>query len=138
VSLGPAQIHPEQHLGPVLRFGAPGTRLDIDKRVVLIELTREHAPELELLDRLLGAGEIALDITEQLRVVFGTGEFEQFGSIAQGLVELRDRRNDIAQGRALAAQALGTFRRRPDRRVLEFALDFLEPFTLDVVVKDTP
>ncbi len=32
--LGPAQVHPHQHLGPVLRLGAAGARMDGDDRVL--------------------------------------------------------------------------------------------------------
>src|SRR3546814_11924870 len=37
-AFGPAQIHAQQHLGPVLRFGASGAGLQINISVVLVEL----------------------------------------------------------------------------------------------------
>jgi hypothetical protein len=39
---------------------------------------------------------------------------------------------------ALAAQLLGVFGAVPDRGIFQFAGDFRQAFTLDVVVKDTP
>ena len=41
-ALGPAQIHPEQHLGPVLRLGAAGAGMDGHDRVLAIVLAAEH------------------------------------------------------------------------------------------------
>ena len=39
-ALGPAQVHAQQHLGPVLRLGAARARMDRDDRVLAIELAR--------------------------------------------------------------------------------------------------
>ena len=41
-ALGPAQVHPQQHLGPVLRLGAAGARMDRDDGVLAIVLAAEH------------------------------------------------------------------------------------------------
>ena len=40
--LGPAQVHAQQHLRPVLRLGAAGARMDRDDRVLAIVLAAEH------------------------------------------------------------------------------------------------
>jgi hypothetical protein len=138
MTLGPAQIHPEQHLGPVLRLGTTGAGLDIDKGIVLIEFASEHAPKLETLDRLLGSVEIALDVAEQLLVTFGASQIKKLVSIRQRLFQRRDRGDDVAQRCAFAAEILRALRFRPYLRILELALYFLEPLVLDVVVKDTP
>ena len=45
-ALRPAQVHAQQHLGPVLRLGAAGARMDRDDRVLAIELARQHRPDL--------------------------------------------------------------------------------------------
>jgi hypothetical protein len=67
VLLGPARVHAEQHLGPVLRLGAALARLDLDVGVVGVGLAREEALELALrrlvaqrLERFLGLGDDAL------------------------------------------------------------------------------
>ena len=38
VRLGPAQVHAQQHFRPVLRLGAAGAGLDIEKRIIGIHL----------------------------------------------------------------------------------------------------
>ena len=48
--LSPSRVHSQNHLCPVLRFGSTGPRLDVEKGVVGVEFTREHAPKLELFD----------------------------------------------------------------------------------------
>ena len=50
VPLGPPDVHPHQHLGPVLRLGAAGARMDREQRVPAVLGTLEHGLELELLD----------------------------------------------------------------------------------------
>ena len=41
-ALGPAQVHAQQHLGPVLRLGAAGAGMDRDDGVLAIVLAAEH------------------------------------------------------------------------------------------------
>jgi hypothetical protein len=45
-TLGPAQIHAHEHLGPVLRLGAARTGMNRDNRVLLVELAGQHRPNL--------------------------------------------------------------------------------------------
>ena len=45
-ALGPAQVHAQQHLGPVLRLGAAGAGMDRDDRVLAIVLAAEHLLDL--------------------------------------------------------------------------------------------
>src|SRR5688572_13704993 len=61
--IGPAPIHPHQHLNPILSFGAAGARLDIQKAGMRIHLTRKHALKLELLYSLLDASDVALNFS---------------------------------------------------------------------------
>ena len=44
--LGPAQVHAQQHLGPVLRFGAAGARMERHDRILAIVLAAEHLFDL--------------------------------------------------------------------------------------------
>ena len=43
----PAEIHAQQHLGPVLALGAAGTGVDLEEAVEAIGLAREQALELQ-------------------------------------------------------------------------------------------
>ncbi len=52
VPLGPTKVHAHQHLGPVLRFGAAGARVDSHDCIERIGLRRKHGAGLELLHEL--------------------------------------------------------------------------------------
>ena len=55
VLLGPAQVHAQQHLGPVLAFGAAGAGIHLQERVVAVGLARQQRFELQPLDLLLAS-----------------------------------------------------------------------------------
>jgi hypothetical protein len=48
--LRPAQVHPEEHLGPVLRFGPPRAGMDGDDGILAVVLATEHLLGLAGLD----------------------------------------------------------------------------------------
>ena len=50
VTLAPAQIHTQQHLGPILRVGSAGARVDCDDGVERVVFAAEQHPRLALLD----------------------------------------------------------------------------------------
>ena len=45
-ALGPFQVHPQQHVGPVLRLGTAGTGMDRDDGTGAIVLAAEHLLDL--------------------------------------------------------------------------------------------
>src|SRR5579875_431613 len=53
VAFGPAQVHTQQHLGPILRIYTTAARVNTHDRVACIVFTVEHERELQLLDILL-------------------------------------------------------------------------------------
>src|SRR5262245_48961413 len=80
--LRPAQVHAQQDLGPVLRVGAPGARVDGHERVARVVLAREQGVLLEpvelLAQRRDAGGDLVLHVAvhrEQLpRVLVLLGE----------------------------------------------------------------
>ena len=52
-ALGPAHVHAQQHLGPVLRLGAAGAGMDGDDGVLAIVLAAEHLLHFAGLDFLV-------------------------------------------------------------------------------------
>ena len=60
--LRPLQVHAQQHLGPVLRLGAAGARMDRDDGVGVVVLAAQH-----LLD--LGAFDLLAERVERLRQI---------------------------------------------------------------------
>jgi hypothetical protein len=137
VRLGPAQVHAQDHIGPVLGFGATGARLDVEVGIVGIQLAGEHAPEFEFGDAFLESPQIALDLGHRLGVVFLDREVEQFTGIVEPGDQLVEARYDLLERRPLLAQRLGALGFVPDIRLLEFALDFGQALCLAFVVKDT-
>ena len=51
VLLGPAEVHAQQHVGPVLGVGAALAGLDLADRVALVVLAGEQGPQLERSNR---------------------------------------------------------------------------------------
>ena len=136
--LGPAQVHAQHHLGPVLGFGAAGARLDIEVGVGLIHLAGEHAPEFQGFEFLQQRRKLGVGFAQQFLVTFVTGKFEPLAQLPRPCVELIDGGYRGGEFRLFAAQGLGPGGLFPDRRLGEFKLDLGEPLTLGGIVKDTP
>ncbi len=66
--LRPAQVHPQQDLGPVLRVGAAGAGVDGDDRVAGVVLAAEQARLFELGEALLDRADLGRELTRQLIV----------------------------------------------------------------------
>ena len=138
VLLGPSQVHPEQHLGPVLRLGAARAGLDVEERVVRVHLAGEHPAELERLD----LPRDALDLTDHVARACSRRASSRASSCssAASSSDLSTRPSVADDGfelGALATEVLRALGIGPDLRVLELAVDFLEALALRVIVKDT-
>jgi hypothetical protein len=92
---------------------------------VCIHLAAEHALELQAAHIRLECPDVALDRTGSRFVVFQLGEFEQLRGIAQCVADAVELLQLSGQARTLAPQLLGPRGVAPDRRVFEFAADFL-------------
>ena len=68
-TLGPAQVHAQQHLGPVLRVGAAGAGADRDDGVAGVVLAAEQPRLLELGEPALDRVELALELGRDPRVL---------------------------------------------------------------------
>ena len=137
VLLAPAQVHAEQHRGPVLRLGAAGARLDVDERVVRVHLAGEHPPKFEPRDLGSDAVHLADQVGEQRRIVFLARERLQLRGLAERLVDAAQRTDDGFELGALAPQVLRALGVAPDLRILELAVDLFETLALRVEVKGT-
>src|SRR5262245_47331530 len=69
-ALHPAEIHAQQHLGPVLRLGAAGARMDGDDGVLPIVLAAEHLLDFAglhlLIERVERLRELRVDLLARL------------------------------------------------------------------------
>src|SRR5690606_15380219 len=135
---GPAQVHAQQHVGPVLGLGAAGTGDDVQEGAVGVHVATEHAAGLELPQGFAEAGQVGDDVAHRTFVIFLDGHVQQLPGIGQATGELVQGFDDVGQGGTLAAQALGVFRIVPDVGVFEFAVYFDQAISFLIVVKDTP
>ena len=136
--LAPAQVHAQQHLGPILRLGAAGAGLDVDECVRAVHLAGEHALEFELLDFRGEAVDIVRDRGGRAFVVLADRKIEQIAGLAERIGQRADAADDAFERRALLAEVLRALRVVPDVGVFELARDFFEAFGLRIEVKDTP
>ena len=104
--LGPAQVHAQQHLGPVLGVGAARAGVDGDDRVAGVVLAAEEA-------RLFELGQAALD-RRQLRLQLGRDRLVLVGELRE-VVEVVDVGLERAERLEPAARAACARRTRAPR-----------------------
>jgi len=68
VPLGPAQVHPQQHLGPVGGVHAPSSGRQLHDRLALVVLPRQQGPHLERGDLLSQRGQVLDGLGHQVLV----------------------------------------------------------------------
>ncbi len=136
--LTPAQIHAQQDIGPVLRLGAAGTGLDIDKGVLIVHRPGEHALELQPFEMFLLLVQIGNDRINRGFILFLDGHFQQFVGLIEFPGQFGNGVDDLFQMGPLAAQFLGMVGVVPDIRVFKFPANFSQPFLFGIEVKDTP
>jgi hypothetical protein len=137
VRFRPAQIHPQDHLGPVLRFRSAGTGLDFEIRITRIHLTREHPSELEACNPALEGGDIAFDFGNRFGIFLLHGESEEFARVGETAGDFVEADDNLLESSTLLSERLRALRFIPYVGLLEFALDLGQAFRLTVVVKDT-
>ena len=133
--LRPADVHAQQHLGPVLRFGAAGPGMDLEEAVVAVGLAREQALQLAPLRFLAGLGKRGFRLAVDLLVGLLVGELGEREAVLQLLLQPlvgADRR--IEPGTLLhhLARPLGI---GPEVGVLGLAVQRLQAVTGAVEVK---
>ncbi len=77
VVLGPAHIHAQQHLGPVLRFGAASACVDFKIAVIGVGLARQQALDLAPLHLRVQSVEACLGVSDDRGIALGVAEFDQ-------------------------------------------------------------
>lgn len=138
VLVGPAQVHAQQHVGPVLGLGAAGAGLDVQVGVVRVHLAAEHAAELQLLEDLAQTLDFVGNVVDGALVVFLDRHVQQVAGVGQAAGQVVQGFHHLRQLGALAAEVLGVFGVVPDVGVFELAVYFDQAIMLLIVVKDTP
>jgi len=122
--LTPTQVHAQNHLCPILGFGAARPRLNIDKAIGSIMLSRKHPLKFQFFDHHQGRIQIGIHRSQQFLILLAERKFQHFVSVSQTGTQLVHRFDDGFQSRSFPAQFLGFFRLTPDTGVFQFALNF--------------
>jgi len=137
LALAPTQVHAQQHLCPVLGLGTAGAGIDADDGMVRVVGTGEHAGELHAL-HLPGQGRQQFtDLDEGGLVLPFLPQFDQHLQVLElrlGRVPVVDQ---LGQLGALLQDLLGALVVVPEVRPGNPGLQFADPLTLAVDVKDT-
>jgi hypothetical protein len=80
---------------------------------------------------------LADDVVERARVLLRGRELVELTGLVERLLDAIQRRDDGLELGALASQILRALGVGPDGGVFQLAVDFFEPLTFDVIVKDT-
>jgi hypothetical protein len=137
VCLRPAQVHPQEHLRPVLRLGTARARLDVEVRAIGVHFAGKHAPEFEYLDTGLECFQVSFDFGHRGSVVLIDGENQKLVRVPQAAPDVVEPGDDLLQLRPLLAQRLRPLGIVPDVGLLQLALNLGQTFRLLIVVKDT-
>ena len=125
--LGPLQIHAQQHLGPVLRFGAAGAGLNFEKRIVRIEFAVEHAAELEVAELRFDARRVRARLRRASPRRLRRPRVSSSSPMSPRPVPTRSRlRDDAIQRRAFLTEHLRAVRVVPHVGLLQFEFYLFE------------
>jgi hypothetical protein len=126
--LRPPHLHPQDHLGPVLRIGAAGAGVDRDERIPGVISAGEQPLLLEFAETLLDGGDLLLQLLRDVRVLF-----RQLGKRLEVLdvaLELVVHREPLVR-----PSVLGSYLRRPLLVVPEAGLSHLVLERLDALAQ---
>ena len=141
--LRPAQVHAQEHLGPVLALGAPGARVDADDGVAGVELPGEQPLLLQALEDPADLGRQPLDLFRQLLghlVAAGLlgGHVEQHLQVVDLRGEVLVVLQPAPQAAVAGAQLLGVVLVVPEVRGAHRLLEGGDVALQRIGVKDSP
>ena len=83
MGLGPHQVHPHEHLGPVARLGPARARMDGDIAVAMVVRPAEHRPQLELEEVGLGLLRRLAHLEVEIVAAVLLGQLDQGGEVVR-------------------------------------------------------
>ena len=138
LALAVAQVHAQQHRGPVLRFGAAGTGLDVDEAVVRVQSGWRTCGGIPSPRRASRCPAISAAMLFRLSSSFSACAISNSSRASlRSCSILVQVEHHAFQHLALAAQFLRALGVLPDGRVFGEFDDFGQAFLLAIVVKDT-
>ena len=138
--LGPAVVHAEEHVGPVIRLGAACARLDGEDGVVPVELAGEERGDFERIEFLHHRGHLAVQLA---RVCFPLGAVRQLhqlqhhADVVDPFLEGDDGQHGLFQAVELGDVLLGAIGVAPKGRRAHLGLHRLDFPLLLIAVKET-
>ena len=133
--LRPAQVHPQQHLRPVLGLGPAGTGMDLEDGVRGVVLSGEQVRHLDRLGSSVETFDGLLEIPPDVLALAGQFE-ERLGLLEQGH-QLLARVDADLEPRALLLETATQIVVAPDVRAAEALLQLLERPALAFDIKET-
>ena len=106
VLLGPARVHAQQHLRPVLALGAAGAGMDFEIGIELVGLARQQRFQLAPRDLLLQGLQRLLGFGDDAGIVLGLAELDHADIVLELALDLADAGQRILQRGALLHQLL--------------------------------
>ena len=136
VLLGPARVHAQQHLGPVLALGAAGAGMDFEIAIVAVGLAGQQRLELAARHFGLQLAQRRFGLGDDFLIVLGFAEFDQHHLIVELLLDAGQRGELVVERGALLHDAAGALRIVPEIGVFGLPVQLGKPHAGFVDVKD--
>ena len=137
-ALAPAEIHPEEHLRPVLRLRPTGARMDREDRRLGVVGAGHHDLQLELVEIFTEARDLGGDLGVEAPVVRLGRKLEEHGEVLGAGDQLLQPTDVPAELRALPDEVLGAAVVLPEGGRRHLGVEGGEPLLLRRNVKDAP
>ena len=106
VLFGPARVHAQQHLGPVLAFGAAGAGVNLEIGIEAVGFARQQRFEFAARDFLFQVLQRGLGFGDNAAIVLGFAEFDHADIVLEFALDLADAVERILQRGPLLHQLL--------------------------------
>ena len=136
VLLGPARVHAQQDVGPVLALGAAGAGMDLEIAVVGIGLARQQRLHLAALDVGLEPLERRLGVAHHRLVLLGLAKLDHGELVIELALDAADGGELVLERGAFLHHALRALLVVPEVRVFRLAVQLLQPPRRRFDVKD--
>ena len=127
VRLGPAHVHPRQHLRPVAALGAARTGVDLEEGVVAVGLAVEQRLDLPLRRLLAQRRDRRLGVGHHRRVALGLAELDQLALVRELPLQPAVRVDRVREQLPVAHQLLRPRRVVPEVGRLGHRVQLFEP-----------
>ena len=136
VLLGPAHIHAQQHVGPILAFGTAGAGMHFEIAIVGVGLAGQQ--RLKLAARHFGfeLAQRRFSFGDDFLIVLGFAELDQHDLIVELLLDAGQRGELVVERGALLHDAAGALRIVPEIGVFGLPVQLGKPHAGFVDVKD--